>query len=163
MTPRVRDYIERYPKYLLEKLLRIAEVKENGCIEWTRVVNQDGYGRVRILDSLESVHRIVLFCTLQIQGIEWRQYAEVMHSCRNPPCINPEHLSQGTHLINMQDMIFPSRQGSLNVKAKLTEEDVLSIRERSKQVSRVRLAREYRVHVSTIRRVINESTWGHVE
>ena len=28
---------------------------------------------------------------------------EIMHTCDNPPCVNPRHLVQGTHVENMQD------------------------------------------------------------
>jgi hypothetical protein len=54
----------------------------------------------------------------------------VMHTCDNPPCINPEHLVLGTQKDNMNDMRrkgrAAKREGHGN--AKLTEATVAAIR-----------------------------------
>jgi len=63
---------------------------------------------------------------------------EVMHTCDNPTCINPQHLVGGTHSDNMKDMANKNRstkgksnvnsQGESSYNAKLTEVDVKFIR-----------------------------------
>ena len=56
----------------------------------------------------------------------------VMHSCDNPACLNPDHLSVGTAQDNAIDRERKNRgrdsSGENNPKAKLTEGDVASIR-----------------------------------
>jgi len=56
---------------------------------------------------------------------------EVMHSCDNPPCVNPAHLSVGTHTDNIQDA---ARKGRYHVprpgRQKLSTEQIEAIRAR---------------------------------
>src|SRR4051812_41102595 len=57
---------------------------------------------------------------------------DVLHVCDNPTCVNPNHLKQGTHYDNMQDMKTRKRErhpkGSSCHNAKLSENDILIIR-----------------------------------
>jgi len=93
----------------------------------------------------------------------------VMHSCDNPPCVNPAHLSVGTIADNNADRaakgrsyVFPSgdahpariRRGSAHWQAKLTEADVTSIRvRRANGESTASLGRVFGVHPATISRI----------
>jgi HNH endonuclease len=42
-------------------------------------------------------------------GRELERTEHVMHSCDNPPCCNPNHLSIGTHHENMIDSMLKGR------------------------------------------------------
>lgn len=46
---------------------------------------------------------------------------QVMHSCNNPPCCNPEHLSAGTHRDNMKHMVASDRQARKYTDARVLE------------------------------------------
>ncbi len=46
-----------------------------------------------------------------------------MHTCDNPPCVNPNHLIQGSDADNMRDKTLKGRAA-----IKLTAEDVRAIR-----------------------------------
>lgn len=55
----------------------------------------------------------------------------VLHSCDNPPCINPEHLRVGRDQDNANDRRDRNRIafGSSHWKSKITENDVREIRD----------------------------------
>ena len=89
----------------------------------------------------------------------------VLHTCDNPNCCNPGHLTRGTLSDNTQDMIAkgrhftPWRGGSAH-HAKLTEQDVVEIR--ASLLGYRRLAKLYGVNRCTIGAIKRGETWRHV-
>jgi hypothetical protein len=73
------------------------------CWEWQ--ATGDRYGGFRVGKSMYKSSRVAYFLHYNEQPGE----LEVMHSCDNPKCCNPNHLSLGTHLENMQDMADKGR------------------------------------------------------
>jgi hypothetical protein len=146
--------------------LKVKKVGENECWEWQGQKLANGYGRislgVKALGS-DGAHRV-----------SWRlaNKAEipagmfVMHSCDNPSCVNPKHLSIGTPKENSQDMISKGRKrvvapvGTGNGKALINEEIVKQIRQSSD--SHASLARRFGVSPNCIRGVRVGRTWSHV-
>ena len=83
----------------------------DACWPWAGSRNPDGYGRFCIGgQQLVPAHRFAysLATGTQLDDMEGR---EVMHSCDNPPCVSPAHLSLGTRQDNAQDA---SRKGRLH-------------------------------------------------
>lgn len=77
-----------------ERLLAKVRVAESGCWEWTAShVGSTGYGKiVNMNKTLMPAHRASyqLFVGPIPDGLE------IDHLCRNPSCVNPEHLEPVT-------------------------------------------------------------------
>lgn len=97
-------------------------VTEQGCWEVTSHKPTDlGYTRVkRYYAKVKHIptHRYIYE---ELFG-EIPKDMEVMHKCDNRKCINPEHLTLGTHADNMKDMALKGRGTSSRfTKEELTE------------------------------------------
>ncbi len=89
----------------------------------------------------------------------------VCHRCDNPPCVNPAHFFLGDAAANAADAVGKGRyrRGESTRSAKLTEADVVMIRQRwAAGESQVSLATEYGVRQPTISLICLRQTWGHV-
>lgn len=81
--------------------------RSGDCWEWRGVRNRDGYGVISRGRGNKKVlaHRAAY--------AEWvdpiPEGMVVMHSCDNPPCVNPEHLTVGTQRDNIRDMAAKRR------------------------------------------------------
>lgn len=87
------------PEYLGELLTRIEnsyKVKENGCWEWTKGKFPYGYGKVSVKHKALGAHRI----HYQLTKGQVSDDLVIDHLCRNPACINPEHLEAVTQWEN---------------------------------------------------------------
>jgi hypothetical protein len=85
---------------------------------------------------------------------------QALHSCRNRHCYWAEHLYWGTPQRNQIDRLRDGtdNRGIKHGMHKLTEADVLTIRQRSNE-SRASLAKEFGVSHRNIRRILNRETW----
>jgi hypothetical protein len=77
------------------------------CWEWQGARNKKGYGMCSWYRPGHSrlVHRFVYE---QING-PIPEGLRVLHTCDNPPCCNPMHLTLGTVAQNQQDMVERGR------------------------------------------------------
>lgn len=134
------------------------------CWLWTRATNEHGYGVMRPEGKRSGptikAHRVSLILAgVDIDGLLIR------HSCDNPPCVNPAHLSVGTRADNSADMVSRGRQarGSRSGSSRLTEREVVEIRARRTDGALQRdLAAEYGVSRTTISQIANGKTWTHI-
>jgi hypothetical protein len=96
------------------------------CIVFKGGKNKQGYGCLTYSDVTLLTHRIAWMLD---RGECIPRGKVVMHSCDNPPCINPRHLKLGTHKENNQDMIDKGRMnwGRGGRPIRMTEADVQAI------------------------------------
>jgi hypothetical protein len=93
------------------------------CWEWTGTRGKGGYGVVVIEGTQYRASRVTLN--------EYDPSVQVLHTCDNPPCVNPVHLQRGTIQENQYDKGRKGRaaKGVLNRGGgKLKEDDVRAIR-----------------------------------
>ena len=114
-------------------MLRVSKPNgENGCWLWMgprhkRKNKNYGIFWIRSLHEQET-HRLsyILFKGPIPTG------AQILHSCDNPPCVNPNHLRIGTPQDNVNDREKRGRSrhpvGIEHGRAKLTEKQVAEIR-----------------------------------
>lgn len=132
---------------------------ENSCWLWKACRVPKGYGKVSIATSVSRYAHIVAW---ELTKGEIPFGKCVLHSCDNPPCVNPAHLFLGTRADNNADMLAKGRhaRGERQGHAKLSAADVLAIRASSEM--QANLARRYRVCDATISMIIAGKRWRHI-
>lgn len=78
---------------------------EDGCWPWCASCNDEGYGNFWLGGRSAKAHRVAY----RLHKGPVPDELLVMHSCDNPPCCNPRHLSLGTDLDNAADKYAKSR------------------------------------------------------
>jgi len=147
-----------------ERFFRRVE-KSDGCWMWTGTKAPNGYGRFQS-GGKGSPHLGAHRFSYEMHKGKIPEGMVVMHSCDTPACVNPDHLSVGTHKENTADMIQKGRKapfvnyGERSGAAVLTEEKVRYIR--SSPLRNVDLAAELGVVPSVVHAVRHRKTWRHV-
>lgn len=129
-----------------------------GCHEW-QGFKRNGYATGIVAGRKVSLARVVLEKKL---GRPIKPGFGALHNCGNPPCINEEHLWEGTPLDNAKDRTLQNREpwGNEKPNAKLDESAVDQIRGRlSKGEQQTRIAKDYGISPSVISRINSGGTW----
>lgn len=142
---------------------------DTGCWLWTGTLDNNGYGYFKSIAASKGhgrgdiVHRFSheLFIGPVPEGLH------VLHSCDTPACVNPNHLRAGTRKENMSDCITRGRfrrlsvkRGSQNNLAKLTDADVVDIR--NSTLSPKDLSKKYGIDRTNVHQIVSGKTWTHV-
>lgn len=132
----------------IERFMRKVSKSEGSCWEWLGGKKGGGYGAFYLDGKLRGAHRVAL---LLFKGLDIDTPLDAMHSCDNPGCVNPCHVSYGSRSENMQDASAKGRtvrvqdwRGDLNPKAKLSAEQAHEVVEMVRSgVTRSEAAKRY--------------------
>lgn len=111
------------------------------CWPWIGGCFADRYGAISVDGKPRRAPRVAY--ELAIGPIP--EGMGIRHACDNPKCVNPAHLTPGTHADNMADKV---RRGRAHRMCKLTDDQVSLIRESERKA--VDLALEFGVSAGLI-------------
>lgn len=122
--------------------------KSSDCWLWTAGKDDAGYGQFRFEGKNIKAHRVSFYLT---NGY-WPHHCR--HTCDNPPCVNPDHLLDGTRKDSMDDMY--ERERNFGVTKSQVEEI------RNIPMSRtiiVDVAKKYEISEGVARSIIDGTVW----
>lgn len=141
------------------------EAREDGCRIWIHGRNRAGYGTVKLPAKKKPglAHRVALELKL---GRAIGDGLCALHSCDNPPCCNPDHLTEGTHMDNVNDKVGKGRQsklqGETHGSSKLTETQVMDILRDATMFTQQEMSDRYNVSRPTISDILRGKSWKHI-
>lgn len=143
----------------------------NDCWLWTATKTSFGYGSFRMGSATDGTRRKEMAHRLAYMLATDEQIPAgkvVMHSCDNPTCVNPAHLSIGTYSENgkaaydRQRRFSTVQPGEDHPRARLTQEQVVYIRKVGKDRTLRNLATQFNVSPSTIDAIRRGVNWKEV-
>ena len=155
------------PKIPLAKRFwaKVDKSTNKDCWDWGGAVGINGYGRISRGDGTGKdsfAHRVSweIHCGPIPEGMY------VLHKCDNPSCVNPAHLFLGTMADNAKDKVRKGRStfGEKNINAKLTEKEVIEIRQlyATGEYTHEKLSEQFGVSRVMIGYIVKGRNWKHV-
>lgn len=143
---------------------KVEIIPFHSCWEWTASFKdkRNRYGSICLNGKPYPAHRL----SYEMHNGKIPNGFHVLHSCDNPPCVNPKHLRIGTNADNSRDRVIRGRSlvGIKNHKRVLTEHQIVEIRKKHaiNGLGSRRLSNEYKVSRTNIRAIIKGDTWKHL-
>lgn len=97
-------------KKYYDRVSELIKDAKDECINY-RTLNEQGYGSIQLMCDGKKKKLLTHRMSFEIStGKQIEKGMVIMHSCDNPSCINPSHLSMGTHADNVADKVSKGRQ-----------------------------------------------------
>lgn len=136
---------------------------EKACWPWTGAKSAKGYGFIQEAGR-GSRNLLAHRFAYEMRNGPIPAGLVVMHSCDNPSCVNPDHLSAGSQSQNIIDAFTKGRKfspvpsGERNKRSKLTLEQAKFIKA-NQQMKHTELAKMFNLSPNCIRSVRIGRTW----
>lgn len=127
-----------------------------GCWNWVGAYDKDGYGLVQVYGKLRRAHRVSyeVYSGKTLENSVW-----VIHSCDNPSCVSPYHLSEGNNSTNQIDAAKKGR----HAHQRLTKEQASEIRKRYLSgEGPTKLSREFEITCGYVINIGKSKKWAHI-
>lgn len=153
----------KLPQKYIDRFWSRVDIRGDAeCWLWTAGTKNAGYGYFALPGK-----KLVLSHRLSFQlanGVELDSEKHVCHRCDRPSCVNPSHLFVGTHKQNMDDRDSKMRQpyGEKNGQARLTESQVLEIREIGRSIPQTAVAKKFGISRAAVGDILSGRRWKHV-
>lgn len=134
------------------------------CLKWPFHTRPDGRGEYKVDGCKQLAHRVV--CEIAHGQAPTPQH-HAAHCCGNGHlgCVNPRHLRWATKSENEKDRALhgTSNRGERHGQSKLSEADIIEIRENAGVVTQESLAARFGVSRRNIGRIQHRQRWGWLE
>jgi DNA-binding XRE family transcriptional regulator len=156
------------PSDTVDRIMARTQMDDtSGCLLWQGATTAAGYGTIRVDGDNRYTHRVMYEAH---HGPLPDKKPNVCHTCDRPACVNPDHLWAGDDADNMQDASergrFPDERpeyrGESHHDAKLSEDDVVEIRElyASDGYTQSRLAEQFDINQTEVGFIVRGEYWS---
>ena len=144
---------------------KVDKKGEDECWNWLTGLFDDGYGAFKLNGKTVKAHRCSLVLAHAVPPLN-KTWA--LHTClTNPKCVNPNHLYYGDQPDNERDKVKDGThaRGEIQGTSKITEIKVREIREKyiPRKYTYKKLAKEYEMSYTQIKRIIKNESWKHLQ
>lgn len=143
-----------------DDLWQRVDITQNAdeCWEWLGHTGTGGYGSIRFQGTVWRTHRLAYYLHTGLAPSQ-----DVLHSCDNPRCCNPNHLREGDDQDNTNDKVSRLRHrfGERHRCAKLTNAEVreIKIALRDKTATQKELSEQYHISGDIIAGINKGKIW----
>ena len=158
--PRPRNQMSKWERAHWRLMSKVDTSDSELCWIWCGSLTSNGYGHLSYVDLYDERHYEPYAHRLSwaLRNNRWPSKKEVvMHTCDNPPCVNPGHLIVGTQQQNIDDRKRSGRWYGTKV-GKLNPEQVREIR--LSNDTQFVVAQRYRVSQTAISNLRSGKTYN---
>lgn len=158
--PTSGDTIRGNPRSFVEDVALTYQGRD--CLIWPYAKDRKRYGRIWDGKRMVLTHRYI--CAMA-HGSPPTDTHHAAHSCGNPSCVNPNHLSWKTKKENEADKLVHGthNRGERHGMSRLDEEEVRKILSLKGTMTQQSIAEKFGIRQQVVSQIHNGKTWAWLE